>query len=70
MDCGGGYQFTLTCEQPVTLKSVISKIMGETRVMGDLLLTYHLDGGTELVTINTDEQLEYYFQLPERQIYV
>ena len=66
VDCGGGYRFTLTCEQPVTLESVISKITGETRVMGDLLLTYHLDGGDELVTINTDEQLEYYLQLPER----
>ena len=66
VNCCGGYQFTLTCEQPITLKSVISKITGETRVMGDLLLTYHFDGGTELVTVNTDEQLEHYLQLPER----
>lgn len=66
VDCGGGYQFTLTCEQPVTLTSVINKITGETRVMGDLLLTYHLDGGDELVTIHTNEQMEHYLQLPER----
>ena len=29
--------------------------------MGDLLLTYHLDGGNELVTINNDEQMEHNF---------
>ena len=66
IDCGGGYQFTLTCKQPITLKSVISKITGETRMMGDLLLTYHCDEGNELVTINTDEKLDHYLQLLER----
>ena len=66
VDIGGGYQLRLTCEQPVTLKSVISKIAMEARGMGDLLLTYHLDGGNELVTINNDEQMEHYLQLPER----
>ena len=45
VDWGEGHQFTLTCEQPITLKSVISKITGHARVMGDLMLTYHLDGG-------------------------
>ena len=66
IDCSGGYQFTVTCEQPITVKSVISKITGETRLMGDLLLTFHHDGRNELVTINTDKQLEHYLQLPER----
>ena len=66
VNCGGGHQFTLTCEQPITLKSVISKITGHLRVMGDLMLTYHLNGGNELVTINTNEQMENYLQLPER----
>ena len=67
VDWGGGHQFTLKCEQPISLKSVISKITGYVRVMGDLMLTYHLDGGNEqLVTINTNEQMEYYLQLPER----
>ena len=66
VDWGGGHQFTLTCEQPITLKSVISKITGHARVMGDLMLTYHLDGGNELVIINTNEQMEHYLQLPER----
>ena len=66
VDLGGGYQFRLSCEQPVTLKSVISKIAKEARGMGDLLLTYHLDGGDELVTINNDEQMKHYLQLPER----
>ena len=66
VDIGGGYQLRLTCEQPVTLKSVISKIAMEARGMGDLLLTYHLDGGNELITINNDEQMEHYLQLPER----
>ena len=66
VDWGGGHQFTLTCEQPISLKSVISKITGHARVMGDLMLTYHLDGGNELVTINTNEQMEHYLQLPER----
>ena len=66
VDWGGGHQFTLTCEQPITLKSVISKITGHARVMGDLMLTYHLDGGNERVNINTNEQMEHYLQLPER----
>ena len=66
VDWGGGHQFTLTCEQPISLKSVISKITGHARVMGDLMLTYHLDGGNELVTINTNEQMEHYLQLAER----
>ena len=75
VDLGGGYQLRLSCEQPITLKSVISKIAlksvirkiaKEARAMGDLLLTYHLDGGNELVTINNDEQMEHYLQLPER----
>ena len=66
VDWGGGNQFTLTCEQPISLKGVISKITGHARVMGDLMLTYHLDGGNELVTINTNEQMEHYLQLPER----
>ena len=66
VDLGGGYQLRLSCEQPVTLKSVISKIAKEARGMGDLLLTYHLDGGNELVTINNDEQMEHYLKLPER----
>ena len=63
---GGGHQFTLKCEQPISLESVISKITEHARVMGDLMLTYHLDGGNELVTINTNEQMEHYLQLPER----
>ena len=66
VDWGGGHQFTLTCEQPITLKSIISKITRHARVMGNLMLTYHLDGGSELVTINTDEQMEHYLQLPVR----
>ena len=66
VDWGGGHQFTLTCEQRVSLKSVIRKITGHARVMGDLMLTYHLDGGNELVTINTNEQMDHYLQLPER----
>ena len=65
VDISGGYQLRLTCEQPVTLKSVISKITMKARGMGDLLLTYH-DGGNELITINNDEQMEHYLQLPER----
>ena len=66
VDWGGGHQFTLMCEQPISLKSVISKITGHARVMGDLMLTYHLDRGNKLVTINTNEQKEYYLQLPEQ----
>ena len=61
----GGHQFTLTYEQPITLKSVINKITGHARVMGDLMLTYHLDGGNELVTINTNQEMTHYLQLPE-----
>ena len=34
--------------------------------MGDLILTYHRDGGDELVNINTNEQMEHYLQFPER----
>ena len=66
VDLGGEYKLRLTCEQPVTLKSVISKIAMEARGIGDSLLTYHLDGGNELITINNDEQMEHYLQLPER----
>ena len=63
---GRGHQVTLICEQPVTLKSVINKIKTETSMTADLLLTYHFDDGNELVTINTNEQMEHYLQLPER----
>ena len=66
IDYGRGYQVTLTCEQPVTLNSVINKIKTETSKTGYLLLTYHFDDGNELVTINTNEQMEHYLQLPER----
>jgi len=38
----------------------------ETRVMGDMLLTYNLDGGNHPVTINNNEEMELYLQLPER----
>ena len=66
VDFRGGHQFTLTCEQPITLKSVISKITGHAKVMGDLMLTYHLDGGNELITISSNEQMQRYLQLPVR----
>ena len=67
IDYGRGHQVTLTCEQPVTLKSVINKIKTETNMIGDLLLMYHFDdGNNKLVTINTNEQMEHYLQLPER----
>ena len=67
VDWGGGHQFTLTCEQPILLKSIISKITRHVRVMEDLMLTYHmdLDGENELVTINTSEQMEHYLKLSE-----
>ena len=68
IDLGGGHQCTLTCEQPITLKSVISKITGLARMMEDLMLSYYLDGGNELITINTNEQMVHYIQLPERPI--
>ena len=66
VDWGGGQQLQLSCDHPITLKSVISKIAMEARVTGDLLLKYHFDDGNELVTINTNEQMEHYLQLPER----
>ena len=65
VDLGGGYQLQLKCEQPVTLKNVISKIAVEARRAGDSLLTYR-DGGNNLITINDDEQMEHYLKLPER----
>ena len=65
VDWGGGHQFTLTCEQPITLKSVISKITGHARVMGDLMIIYHVDRGNKLVTISSNEQMLHYLQLPE-----
>ena len=65
VDWGGEHQFTLTCEQPISLKSVISKITGHARVMGNLKLTYHLDGENKLVTINTTKQMKHYLQLSE-----
>ena len=65
IEYGREYQVTLTCEQPVTLKSVINKIKTVTNMTGDLLLTYHFN---KLVTINTNEQMEHYLLLPERPI--
>lgn len=65
VDLGGGHQLQIKCEQPVKLKNVISKIAMEGRRTGDLLLTY-LDGGNDLITINNDEQMEHYLQVPER----
>ena len=66
VDLGGGYQLQLKCEQPIILKNVISKIAVEARRTGDLLLTYRLDRGNEFITINNNEQMEHYLQLPER----
>ncbi|XP_065920042.1 leucine-rich repeat serine/threonine-protein kinase 2-like [Dysidea avara] len=60
-----GEQLTLVCKQPITINSLINKLTMVTEMMGNMLITYQVDG-EDVVTVKNNEQLEQYLRLSDR----